>query len=85
MSLAPFAPPEVVGPLSPCSTKVRVRNFLSKATVGVFVNGTQVSSKTSNGLMIGSNLIVLGQSIGQTELGGYGAVYLARRGEPNGL
>jgi hypothetical protein len=40
--------PEVKGPVSICSTRVRIKGHLAGSTVSVFVNGAQTSSKPSS-------------------------------------
>ena len=54
-------------------------------TIAVFVIAVALSSAAlpRASAQTGSNLIVAGQSIGQTRLGRYGAVYLAKRGKPD--
>jgi hypothetical protein len=44
----PLIAPEVKGPISTCSKKVRIKGHIAGATVKVLVNGAQTASKVSN-------------------------------------
>ena len=65
-------PPRVIGPLSACSTGVRVQGQLTGSTVRVLANGAQVAQGVASGpdqvfLLSSGALLVAGQQVSATQ------------------